>query len=230
MYLTEFEKYLGTGEKNNEGKDLKMFLEEYDPKRYDSPCNTVDNVIFTYVEENGKKKINKVLLIKRANHPSIGWWALPGGFVDYKENLETAAMRELEEETNLKDVRGVQFATFGEYDRDPRTRIITTAYVFVEEEGKLTATAGDDASDAKWYDIDIKYIGESPDSTKVVKKLLYDITFRYADIKPSARVEVTEDYRNLLTSREYKIVDNNLIAADHAAIILQAWDFVNERI
>lgn len=133
MYLEKYEQYLGTGERNAAGLDLKTFLEEYNPKLYDTPANTVDNLIFTYVEESGKKRIGKILLIKRGNHPSIGWWALPGGFVDFRENLDIAAARELEEETGLKGVKGVQLGSYGDYDRDPRTRIITTAYVFVDK-------------------------------------------------------------------------------------------------
>lgn len=50
MYLEKYEQYLGTGERNAQGLDLKTFLEEYNPKLYDTPANTVDNLIFTYVE------------------------------------------------------------------------------------------------------------------------------------------------------------------------------------
>ena len=48
MYLEKYEQYLGTGERNAAGLDLKTFLEEYNPKLYDTPANTVDNLIFTY--------------------------------------------------------------------------------------------------------------------------------------------------------------------------------------
>ena len=214
MYLEKYEQYLGTGERNAQGLDLKTFLEEYNPKLYDTPANTVDNLIFTYVEENGKRKIGRLLLIKRGNHPSIGWWALPGGFVDFKENLEVAAARELEEETGLKGVKGVQLGSYGDYDRDPRTRIITTAYVFVEEEGKLKATAGDDAAD----------------STDDIRKEFFDIEFECGQIRPTARVLVTTDRTCILEKKDYKIVSNNLIAADHAAIILNGYDYVNEHL
>ncbi len=230
MYLEKYEQYLGTGGRNAQGLDLKTFLEEYNPKLYDTPANTVDNLIFTYVEENGKRKIGKILLIKRGNHPSIGWWALPGGFVDFKENLEVAAARELEEETGLKGVKGVQLRSYGDYDRDPRTRIITTAYVFVEEEGKLKATAGDDAADAGWFSINVKKAGEAADSTDDIRKEFFDIEFECGQIRPTARVLVTTDRTCILEKKDYKIVSNNLIAADHAAIILNGYDYVNEHL
>ena len=230
MYLEKYEQYLGTGGRNAQGLDLKTFLEDYNPKLYDTPANTVDNLIFTYVEENGKRKIGRLLLIKRGNHTSIGWWALPGGFVDFKENLEVAAARELEEETGLKGVKGVQLRSYGDYDRDPRTRIITTAYVFVEEEGKLKATAGDDAADAGWFSINVKKAGEAADSTDDIRKEFFDIEFECGQIRPTARVLVTTDRTCILEKKDYKIVSNNLIAADHAAIILNGYDYVNEHL
>ena len=80
-------------------------------------CNTVDMAVFAYNES--EKKVTKVLLIQRGNHPSIGWWALPGGFVEYRENLETAAARELQEETGIEHLSFEQLKTYGAYDRDP---------------------------------------------------------------------------------------------------------------
>lgn len=230
MYLEKYEQYLGSGERDAAGLDLKTFLEKYNPKLYDTPANTVDNLIFTYVEENGKKKIGKILLIKRGNHPSIGWWALPGGFVEFRENLDDAAARELEEETGLKGVKGVQLGSYGDYDRDPRTRIITTAYVFAGEEGKLTATAGDDAADAGWFSISVNKAGEAADSTEQIRKEFYDLQFECGQVKPTARVLVITDRSCALAKKDYKIVSNNLIAADHAAIILNGYDYVNEHL
>jgi len=103
MYLDKekaVKAFMGTGEKNAAGEDLVTFLEKYDPHKYQNPCNTVDMAVFAYNES--EKKVTKVLLIQRGNHPSIGWWALPGGFVEYRENLETAAARELQEETGIE--------------------------------------------------------------------------------------------------------------------------------
>jgi 8-oxo-dGTP diphosphatase len=78
-----------------------------------------------------------VLLVRRAEHPFKGTWALPGGFVrvgdahiSQGEDLDAAAIRELEEETGLrsKDVYLEQLGAFGRAGRDPRMRVITIAY------------------------------------------------------------------------------------------------------
>jgi ADP-ribose pyrophosphatase YjhB (NUDIX family) len=97
-----------------------------------NPIPTVDIII--EIESKG------VLLIKRKN-PPYGW-AIPGGFVDYGESLEKAAIREAKEETNL-DVKLVkQFHTFSDPKRDPRHHTISTVYI---AKGKGKPKAKDDA-------------------------------------------------------------------------------------
>ncbi len=86
---------------------------------YHNPIPTVDIII--EIESKG------IVLIKRKN-PPYGW-AIPGGFVDYGENLEEAAMREAKEETNL-DVKLIrQFHTYSDPKRDPRHHSISTVYI-----------------------------------------------------------------------------------------------------
>ncbi|NIN36216.1 MAG: NUDIX domain-containing protein, partial [Gammaproteobacteria bacterium] len=70
----------------------------------------------------------KVLLVKRSNKPYQGSWALPGGFVNIDEDLDTAASRELREETGVSGVYLEQLYTFGDPQRDPRERVISVAY------------------------------------------------------------------------------------------------------
>ena len=90
---------------------------------YPKPAVTVDVVLFTVMDA----KLN-VLLIRRGRDPFAGQWALPGGFVDMGESLDSAAMRELEEETGIRNVYLEQLYTFGAPNRDPRDRVITVAY------------------------------------------------------------------------------------------------------
>ena len=107
---------------------------------------TVDLVIFT-VRDDGLQ----VLLVQRGAAPFKDRWALPGGFVREEEPLEEAALRELEEETGVRDVYLEQLYTFGEPDRDPRGRVITVAYFALIAGDRQTLAAGTDAAAARWW-------------------------------------------------------------------------------
>jgi ADP-ribose pyrophosphatase YjhB (NUDIX family) len=87
-------------------------------KKYRNPLVTVDIII----EINGD-----IVLIERKNPPH--GWALPGGFVDYGESLESAAVREAKEETSLDVVLQEQFHAYSEPDRDPRQHTVTTVFI-----------------------------------------------------------------------------------------------------
>ena len=100
--------------------------------RHRNPVSTVD-IIIEYRDQG-------LILIERAN-PPYGW-ALPGGFVDYGESLEDAAIREAREETGLQVTLLGQFHTYSDPRRDPRQHTITTVYV---AQGFGTPKAADDA-------------------------------------------------------------------------------------
>jgi 8-oxo-dGTP diphosphatase len=109
---------------------------------------TVDIVIFTIQEG-----VLKVLLVKRGIPPFVGQAAIPGGFVQDNEDLDQAALRELQEETGVSDVYLEQLYSFGKPDRDPRGRVITIAYfALISPDRKLRA--GSDAATAAWYPVD----------------------------------------------------------------------------
>ena len=115
--------------------------------KYPRPALTVDALV--YVEENGTFS---VLLIQRGIEPFKGKWALPGGFVNMDELLETACKRELEEETGLKVDKMTQFKTFDAINRDPRHRTISVVFSAQLPE-KAKVKGNDDAASAKWFPI-----------------------------------------------------------------------------
>lgn len=122
-----------------------MALEDY-PK----PSVTTDMTIFT-IKDNELK----VLLIQRAIEPFKESWALPGGFIKEDESLEQTAQRELQEETGVKTGYLEQLYTFGDPKRDPRGRVITTAYFALinQEESKPKLNPTTDAKNAQWFSI-----------------------------------------------------------------------------
>jgi 8-oxo-dGTP diphosphatase len=92
----------------------------------------------------------QLLLIKRGNEPYKGMWAIPGGFVEDDEDLEAAAIRELEEETGLKVDSMTQLYTIGTPGRDPRGRTVSVVYYAFVKAADHPVKGGDDAAEAQW--------------------------------------------------------------------------------
>ena len=107
---------------------------------------TVDIVIFTLREGS-----LQVLLVKRGVPPFESQYAIPGGFIREDESPEEAALRELHEETGVRNVFLEQLYTFGDPKRDPRGRVITVAYYALIASDKLSLVAGTDAAEAQWF-------------------------------------------------------------------------------
>ncbi|MEL7609175.1 MAG: NUDIX hydrolase [Bacillota bacterium] len=147
---------------NSKGQTLGEFLEAYDENRYRRPSVTVDMAVFT-LDPNREDGGLCVLLIRRGNHPYIGQWALPGGFVEMDEDLPAAAARELREETGLTGCTLRQFGAFGAVDRDPRTRVITIGYYALAPRGSLRPEAADDAADAALFGVRLERVGAGPE-------------------------------------------------------------------
>lgn len=109
-------------------------------KKYRNPVPTVD-IIIQYK--------GKIILIERKN-PPYGW-AIPGGFVEYGESLEEAAVREAKEETSLNIRLVEQFRSYSRPDRDPRQHTITTVFI---ADGWGEPKADDDAKGIGLFDED----------------------------------------------------------------------------
>lgn len=224
-FFKDYEKFYGTGQKDEQGRTLDEFLESYDTSKYETPSNTVDTLVFAGKDRDVKKGL-RILLIKRRNHPSIGYYALPGGFVEMRENLMDAALRELKEETGVDNIEVEQLATYGDYKRDPRTRVITTAYVAYVNEDELKVEAGDDAAYAGWFNVSEQLIDseEYVDNGQRKIKELHRLTL-FEDGKEEIYADVLVRYNKegILKNKTYEVVKTDKIAVDHGAIILNGY-------
>jgi 8-oxo-dGTP diphosphatase len=119
---------------------------------YARPALTADIVVIAPAGPGGSGL--QVLLIQRGSEPFQGRWALPGGFCEPGESVEQAAARELKEETSLTGVRLEQVRTFSAPGRDPRGWVVSVAHLALVPARRLAdATAGDDARDARWWQL-----------------------------------------------------------------------------
>ena len=127
-----------------------QFLEQYNPKDYDSPLMTVDIALFTLHEST-----LQVLLVERGDHPCKGRWALPGGFIDLTADAELhdTAKRKLHEKTGVDVPLLEQVSTVGNAHRDPRGWSVTALYMALVPHAP-TAEFIETVRDARWWPID----------------------------------------------------------------------------
>ncbi len=115
--------------------------------RYPRPAVTADTLVFTADRK-------EILLIRRKHDPYKDCWAFPGGFLEMDETLEQCARRELMEETSLTAGAMCEIGTFSKVDRDPRGRVITTAYYTFVDKNTVSPHAADDAAEIQWFPLD----------------------------------------------------------------------------
>ncbi len=208
--------------KNELGQTLQEFLDAYDPTAFENPSCTVDIILMTV-----SSGVLKVLLIKRKNHPWIGQWALPGGFVNMDEDLDDAAARELEEETHIsQNTYFHQLYTLGTVNRDPRTRIISTVYFSMTPEENLKHThAGDDAKEAEWFTI-----------SKTVKKInkkervsILSLSNEKCGIEMHYEIHDLAMKNYIKTRSKVLKESNSELACDHIKAINMAMDQLKNR-
>lgn len=206
------------------------FLKQYDQQHYPRPSLAVDMAVFSVIrQETGnyrklpEQKLS-VLLIERAEHPFQNQWALPGGFVLPNETVETAARRELEEETGIKETDLRQLHVFSEPKRDPRGWIISSSFMALTEFTQ-TLFSSKDAKQAKWFtctyttlDKQTTQNGENSYQTIQHNKL----TLRREDIELTAVIEVKQTVSLYNRETTCTILENTGLAFDHAKIIAYA--------
>jgi ADP-ribose pyrophosphatase YjhB (NUDIX family) len=224
--------------KNRNGLTEKQFLLSYNAGKYERPSVTVDMLIFTVTDQEKKnyrklpEKVLRLLMIKRGEHPYIGQWALPGGFVRMDESLDEAAVRELKEETNIDGIYMEQLYTWGNVSRDPRTRVISTSYMSLVDSSALDIKASDDADDAKWFTVICKLHKEQKTVTEkgYILKRLFKLDLKNEEDNLSAVISVVKTVEGKVTEITREIVESNGIAFDHAKIIEYAIERLKNKI
>jgi oxygen-independent coproporphyrinogen-3 oxidase len=180
------------------------FLKAYRIADYPRPSLTVDIAAIAN---------KRIVLIKRAEHPFMNQWALPGGFVRPGESAENAALREMQEESGITKIQLRQLAFFSEPHRDPRGWIVSCAFLGVIDGENLdrkdlknsdSLQFGDDAIDAAWFSIDCRQEGE-----KILLILKNQNTLLEAEM-------VSENEGT-------QVLRSDGLAFDHCKIIWQAW-------
>ena len=202
-------------QKRSEKSDEELFLSAYNIEDYDRPSVTTDIVAFSIQSEredtyrhNPKNNLS-VLLIKRGEHPFMNKWALPGGFIKADESIEECALREIAEETNVTPEALMLFDQFSEPDRDPRGRIISNAFLSIISEDGLKLMGGDDAIDARWFEVSFD---KKEEGNYLLQLKCQDVTI-LAHLKESV---------SRFGKIEFDIIQSDGLAFDHAKIIATA--------
>lgn len=216
----------------------REYLAKYDPSKYERPSCTVDMLIFT-IGEKAKtyrelpEKSLELLMIKRRDFPFKGYWAIPGGFVNMGEDIYESAKRELKEETNLENLYMEQLYTWGDRDRDPRTRVISTSYLALVPKEQLNFEAGDDAAEAKLFAVKLKELSteEVHNESEHRVDTVYELTMKSEDGVDTLVSKVRSTKRLVGTSIEetLEVLDSG-VAFDHAKIIVYAINRLRNKI
>ena len=134
--------------RDENGMTEEEFLSQYKPNDYPKPSLTADILIFRRTGEDVH-----LLMIRRRNHPFMGCLALPGGFAEPGETIQTSAARELEEETHLTDQELQMTGVYSAPGRDPRGWTVSVAFATLVDGDKLNPSAGDDAASLQWVPV-----------------------------------------------------------------------------
>jgi ADP-ribose pyrophosphatase YjhB (NUDIX family) len=180
------------GKLDKNGLTEAKFFEQYDDSIFYKPSLAIDSLIFTIAElpNNNIRKLStkqlQVLLVKRIEHPFLDWWALPGVFLQKDETFKEAIKRCAKLKSNVDDMYLEQLYSFDALDRDPRTRVISIAYMGLININKLNYKEVNE--NAKWFTIQKdKIVGNDLiafDNEEIIKYGLFRLRnkIEYADI------------------------------------------------
>ena len=199
----------GYKEDVSDSRNEEEFYLAYKSSDYEKMSITTDIVLFSVsdIKKESYRELNKkvfsVLLVKRNTHPFINKYCLPGGFVSLDEELEDCARRVLFAETNLDNIYLEQLYTFSSVDRDPRTRVLSSAYLGLVDKNKLNQEL---KSNACFFNIDVNQDKDI-------------ITIKFYNDETSFECVVKETV-NKWGIVKYEDVNNEYLAFDHLNAIV----------
>lgn len=201
------------------------------------PSVTVDTIIFTVRDlnvDNYRKLPEKkfqVLLVKRAGEPYKDKWSLPGTFVGKEEKFEEAVNRCLEEKANIKDIYLEQLYSWGDPQRDPRERVISTSYMGLVDAGDIQIKAGKNVEDIEWFNIKLNTIKEKSKEKKdgYYKAEEIEILLESKQEVLKSRVKVVKELVNGNMVIYTQILQSDL-AFDHAKILIYAIERLKNKV
>lgn len=187
----------------------REFIEDYDASQYDLLSLTTDILVFSIADgliTNYRKlpdKLFSVLLVKRKSYPFKDRWCLPGGFLRIDEDLEDGPKRILIKETNLSSVYLEQLYTFGAVDRDPRLRVINTAYLALVDKDRLYDEL---LADAAWFNI------KQIENDKMISITLSNEHDQFV-------IKLNKLNDKIITPKDVEVVINDDLAFDNALVL-----------
>ncbi|MGL5353524.1 MAG: NUDIX hydrolase [Clostridium sp.] len=215
------------------------FLSNYNENNYERPSVTNDIIIFTTddkCEDNQRKVAKKgmqVILVRRNEHPYKNTFALPGGFVSMDESLEDGAYRKLKEKTGIDNVYTEQLYTFGELNRDKRTRVISVGNIALIEKECIKFSEVESKKQGTWFWIN-KTLVSSKNYEHYIEKI-YNLCLKSEDGKVEINYEILEKVeKNILQRKEktYKLLEgcSEELAFDHYKILDSGIDRLRNKV
>lgn len=188
------------------GLTEKEFLKKYKADNYERPSVTTD--ILALGTSPDLKNL-RIFLVKRDEHPYVGQWSLPGGFVHQDETAYQAASRVLSQKAGIENTYLDQIYTFTKPGRDPRTWVMSVAYLSLVSDTALLN--GSEVQDSAWFDLiiqqeEIRFVNE--DRKVEIKYSIENKTFKNGRIT----------YENWVPTLSSK----NGLAFDHIEIIIES--------
>lgn len=197
------------------------FLQTYDISQYPRPSVTAD--ILTFALSRNQKDVRRipidgiqVLLVKRAEHPSMGKWALPGGFVQPHESVQQAAHRVLQTETGIATELQL-INTYSGIDRDPRGWIISNAFYGIIDKQNCILRTDDTAWETAWFTLvehEVKQVDGHADQT------LHRYYFESEKDSFLIQTIVTKQWTGNCFTHQTRLISSEL-AFDHDLILFE---------